>query len=389
MKNKTHEKFITDESYICARCGYCNAVCPTYNFNKDKWESQSPRGKIALVRKNLNEKNAPEFLNKLFQCTMCGACKEVCQTDIDLTKLWLELREESSSNPLEPLADFNEILNKSHNITGSAAKDRLRWTRRLRNLSQELTKENADVCYFVGCVAALFPATNIIPKSFVQIMDKAKINFTILGGDEWCCGFPQMAAGFIEDVEKQIIHNVKTINKTGAKTLVTTCPACYRIFKEEYKHILKDKRIKMNFDVMHSSEFIEKLINNNKIKFKDEVFKDSIITYHDPCDLGRNSGIYDAPRRILKNVPGISFKELLNNRGECMCCGGGGDLGITNPELAAEITRQKISEIKETGADTVVSACQSCKRNIRTAAMKEKEKLKVLDIAEIVLKGME
>ena len=387
--NSKIKKFLEEESYICARCGYCNAVCPTYNFNKDKWESVSPRGKITLLRKGLKEKHPREFIDKLFQCNLCGACKEVCQTDIDLTKLWLYLREEAHSETLDSLVKFNEILNDFHNVAGSASEDRLRWTKRVRSLSQDLFKEKADVCYFVGCISALFPAANVIPQSFVQIMDKAKINFTTLGEDEWCCGLPQMLSGFSKDARKQVIHNVEAINKTGAKTLVVTCPGCYRIFNEEYKHILAGENIKMNFEVMHSTQFIEKLINENKIKLTADKFKGKKMTYHDPCDLGRNSGIYESPRRIIEKIPGINFEELLNNKKECVCCGAGGNLGVTNPKLSDEITRQKILEIKETGADTVISACQTCKRNIRAGAMKEKEKLNVLDITEVVFKAME
>ena len=385
--NEKFEKFMAEEPYVCARCGYCNAVCPAYNFNKNKWESASPRGKLTLVRDNLSK--SPEFINKLFQCTLCGACKEVCQTDIDLTKLWLELRKESSPETIETLSRVNAMINETHNITDASNEERTRWTKRLRNVSQDLIKEKADVCYFVGCVSSFFPATNVIPQSFVRIMDKAGINFTILGGEEWCCGFPQLAAGFTEDAKKQIIHNIEAINKTGAKTLVVTCPGCYRIFKEEYKEVIGDENIKMNFNVLHSTEFIEKLISENKIKLSGGKFKDNLLTYHDPCDLGRNSGIYEAPRKIIKSVPDISFKELPNNREEGVCCGGGGDLGMTNPDLSAEITRQKVMEIKETGADVVVSACQACLRNIRTAAMKEKEKFKVMDITEFVLNAME
>jgi len=387
--NKRTRKFIKEESYVCARCGYCNSVCPTYNLNKDKWESVSPRGKIALLREGLTDKNKAQFTDKLFQCTLCGACSEVCQTDIDLVSVWLELRREVSSKAPENIRQLNDIVNKTHNVTEHSNEERTRWTKRLQNLSQDLIKEKADVVYFVGCISSFFPATHVIPQSFVQILDKAGINFTILDGSEWCCGLPNLAAGFPEDAGNQIMHNVEAINKTGAKTLVTTCPGCYRIFRDEYKEILKDKNIKMNFDVLHSTEFIEKLIKDKKIKLSGEAFNGKTVTYHDPCDLGKNSGIYDQPRNIINKVSGISFKELTNSRGECLCCGGGGNLGAVNPKLSAEITKQKILEIKETGADTVISACQTCKRNIRTAAMKEKEKVEVLDITEFVLKAME
>ncbi len=384
---------VIKESYICARCGYCCAVCPTYNFNDDKWESLSPRGKLTALRKGLKEKNYDKFLDKLFQCTLCGACKEVCQTDIDLQHLWIELRKEASALQKIPetLKKLNSLIVKNHNITDFSNDERLDWAKpleRAKKLSQNLVKEKADVCYFVGCVSSLFPASNAIPRSFVQILDKAKVNFTVLAGNEWCCGFPQLASGFAQDAREQIRHNVMAINNTGAKIVVTTCPGCYRIFKEEYREILQNK-IDLNFEVLHATEFIDLLITENKISLIGTKLKDTVVTYHDPCDLGRNSKIYEPPRRIIKAIPNISFKELANIREDAVCCGGGGDLAFFNPKLVEEISGQKISEIKETKATIVVSACQACISNIRDRARKANESLRVIDISELVLMAMD
>ena len=112
------------------------------------------------------------------------------------------------------------------------------------------------------------------------------------------------------------------------------------------------------------------------------------MTYHDPCDLGRNSGVYDAPRNILKQIPGLKLVELENNRQLCACCGGGGDLEMIDPELSAAIAQRKIEEIQRTGAEVVVTSCQQCVRTISGYARKQEIDLKVMDITEVVLEAM-
>ncbi|PKM92523.1 MAG: (Fe-S)-binding protein [Euryarchaeota archaeon HGW-Euryarchaeota-1] len=370
------KKLLAEEPFVCARCGYCDAVCPTYAT--DKIESLSPRGKLQAIRMGILEKDIPEkYSKRIFQCVTCGACESVCHTDIPLVKLWMELR--ATMPKPDSLKQMTQMLEQKHNIANLPNEDRLRWTKRMGNVLH--LKETADVLYFPGCVSSLFPASSAISQSFVQILDNAGIDFAILGADEWCCGFPQLVGGFPEDAKKQIEHNVDAINKKKVKILVTTCPACYRIFKEEYKE-LSDVEIK--FEVMHSTQFIDKLIAEGKIKFGELKTK---VTYHDPCDLGRNSGIYEPPRKIIKSIPAVEFVELPHNRDECVCCGSGGALGFTNPEMSDTISKRKCDEITETGAKILVTACQTCRKQIK-AATRENKELKVMDITEFVLKAM-
>jgi heterodisulfide reductase subunit D len=164
----------------------------------------------------------------------------------------------------------------------------------------------------------------------------------------------------------------------GAKTIVFACPSCYHTWKESTK---------LDMELMHSTQFLERLIHEGKIAFKKEYPK--TVTYHDPCDLGRNSGVYEAPRAVLKQVPGLKLVDLEGNRQLTVCCGGGGDLEMIDPELSAAIARRKVDEIQRTGADEVVTSCQQCVRTISGYARKQKIKLKVKDIVEVVWEAMD
>ncbi len=382
---KRIQEILNIEPYICARCGYCNTVCPTYNLNKDRWESVSPRGKIALLRqKILNKpKEIKRFTGKLFDCLLCGACEEVCQTKIPLLELWKLSRERVFAYAPDAALNVNKAVDEFHNPMGLDNQERTYWTKRLRNLSQNFIKEKADVVYFVGCSTAMLPMLNSIGVSFVRLLDRLDINFSILGNDEWCCGFPQILVGKAKEAEKQIRHNVEFVNRLGAKTLVTTCPGCYRVFKEEYKEILPDV---INFEVMHATQLIDRFIKEGRIKFKDGPHQ--LVTYHDPCDLGRKSKIFDAPREIIRSIPGLELVEMINNRNESTCCGAGAVLAFINPELSGAVSRQKIAEIKATNAEVVFSACQSCKKNIKETANLLQEQFKVMDVTEIVMERL-
>jgi heterodisulfide reductase subunit D len=275
------------------------------------------------------------------------------------------------------LNQVSDTLNRVHNIVGEPNEDRAMWVEALGEVPKNLyQKERSKIVYFVGCVASYFPMTKRIPQSFVQILDKAGIDFTLLGGEEWCCGFPLIAAGMKKDIGALIQHNVEKVKEKGAEKVVCACPSCYNTWREEYKSGL---------EIFHSTQFIKTLVDEGKINFKE---KKTRVTYHDPCDLGRLSGVYEAPREVLRAMPGVELVEMAGNREQCRCCGGGGDLEMVRPDLSAAIAQAKIEEIKATGADTVITACQQCVRTIQGTARKKKIPLVVMDITEFVLKNM-
>jgi heterodisulfide reductase subunit D len=211
----------------------------------------------------------------------------------------------------------------------------------------------------------------------VQILDKGGVDFTILAGEEWCCGFPFIGAGMAKELEGLKAHNLDKVKEVGAQTVVFSCPSCYRTWNEFYD---------TDVELLHSSHLLERLIKENKLPLKELPVT---VTYHDPCDLGRNSGVYEPPREVLKMIPGLTLVELEHNRENAICCGGGGNVEMVDPELSAKIAQKKIDEIQNTGADIVVTSCQQCVRTISTRARKQGIKLKVMDVTEIVLMAME
>jgi heterodisulfide reductase subunit D len=215
-----------------------------------------------------------------------------------------------------------------------------------------------------------------IPQSLVKIMNRAKVDFTLLGGAEWCCGFPLIGAGMSKEVEGLIQRNIEGVKGKGAQSIVFTCPSCYHTWHEEYK---------TDITLFHFTQFLLKLIKEGKIAFHEEKLK---VTYHDPCDLGRASGIYQAPREILQAMPGVELVELTDHREHCKCCGGGGNLEMVDPELSAALAREKIKQIQATGADMVVTSCQQCIRTIMTTARRMKIPMKALNLTELVLRYM-
>jgi glycolate oxidase len=178
---------------------------------------------------------------------------------------------------------------------------------------------------------------------------------------------------------------MERIKATGAHELVTPCAGCYKTFKKIYPEI-KDHGL----EVYHSAQYLEKLINEGKIKFQDDLGKK--VTYHDPCDLGRAFKIFEEPRNILKAIPGLELVEMARNRLKARCCGGGGGVLANNPEMAVEMAAERVRDALAVGAEIIVSGCAACKDNLRKGARaipkQERGKIKIMDITEIVAQNI-
>jgi heterodisulfide reductase subunit D len=381
MKQEELKTLLYDEIAKCNRCGFCLAHCPVYTVMGKEWAT--PRGKNAIVRAIIEGKIGwtPEIEEALFRCTGCRLCTQICFPAVETNAGILAGRACLAEMKQYPkvVDRVVEALENNFNISDEPNEDRTQWMDFLKNVPENrYEKEKAEVIYFVGCVAAFFPLVQKIPLAFVQILDKSGVDFTLLGGEEWCCGFPLIQMGMLDKMQKLVEHNQEKVKEIGAESVIFACPSCYHTWKEKYK---------TNGELFHSTQFMEKLIGEGKITFKHGFNK--TVTYHDPCDLGRNSGVYDPPRNILKAIPGLKLVEMANNRQLCVCCGGGGDLEMIDPVLSAAIAERKIQEIQETGAEVVVTSCQQCIRTISGYARKKEIDLKVMDVTEVVLEAME
>lgn len=383
----------------CTNCRSCADVCPAVNAAGDGrlsalhrmrglqqiLKSRNSSGWIARLfgRKELTEEEWKEFSETVYRCTLCGNCQEVCPVGINLKDLWVSLREDLVDEKHFPkkINMIKSNLKSSRNVFDEDNEERAEWVEDMDDPPDDLfVRDEAEVVYFTGCTAAYFPVAQKIPLALADILLQAEIDFTLLGEDEWCCGFPLLGAGLKDMFTEFAEHNIQAVLEKGAKTVTFACPSCYEMWKEHYPY--KENGIQ----IFHSTQYLEMLIKEEKIPFKS---LDMTVTYHDPCDLGRGAREFDAPRAVIKAIPGVTFVELPNNRENCNCCGGGGNLEMVDAKLSAGIAKSKVEEALSTGADAIVSSCQQCVRTMLTYAKRNKVGIDVLDITQLVRKALE
>lgn len=380
---------IENETLICAQCGYCRSVCPVYAALG--WETSAPRGKIAASKEiGLGRKPRPtpsgEYVNRLFQCTLCGACAEVCPTRIPLRQLWLDARTEVSRSGAapEPFCALRDGLDVRHNITQYGNETRSDWAREVRGHEQWMDRTSARVAYFVGCVASLYPSGVSIARAMVEILQHIQADFTVLGSDEWCCGYPLLATGMPDDARNMAVHNLERMEALGIETLIATCPACSHTWQHLYPELTGRA---LPFHVLHATEWLAELTDTGQLTLAQRA-NPAVVTYHDPCDLGRVSGVYEPPRRVLEAIDGVTFVEMAHTREDAVCCGGGGALETLDPDLTRRLSERRLAIALHTGADVVISACQQCKRQLLGAARRERARIRVMDIVELVAQAL-
>jgi len=372
-------KLSYDEVVKCNRCGFCLPNCPIYKVQG--LESASPRGRNAITRAVIEGRLvwSPEIEKSIFSCLGCGACTVACFPSLKTSEVVMQDRECLVNEGFYPkIADrLAKYIEQNYNISDEDNEERGEWRKLLKEVPEHLfEKERAAVLYFVGCVASFFPMVQKIPVNMTRIMEKGAVDFAILGGEEWCCGYPLLGAGMEEKMKALVEHNLEKVREMGAKKIVFTCPSCYHTWKTFYQ---------ADIEILSSSELLEQLLIDGKIPLREI---NATVTYHDPCDLGRISGIFDAPRAVLKSIPGIRLVELPNNRELSVCCGGGGILEMVDPDLSGKVAQMKIEEILNTGADMVVTSCQQCVRTIATRARRQKVDLVVKDLTDLVAEAM-
>ena len=366
----------------CIQCGSCSSSCPAVENI-----SSTRRYVWRMLQMGMVEEVISSSL--FWDCTTCSMCEIRCPRGIPLSDIIFKLRQEynEQKGAVGSMGQVMSALKKSRNITGDDPVNRMLWTENIpgmdKALRDSLVKDRAEVVYFAGCVSSLFPQSYKIPQALTQILLKTGVDFSLLGEDEWCCGFPLLAGGNGGNAVKEyVLHNLEAIRNKGANTLLVSCPTCYHVWKHEYPKILGSK---LGIEVKHYTEFLHGMAGLGKVGMNSE---EVVVTYHDPCDLGRKSGVVQPPRELIKALPGVKLVEMRFSGQDSKCCGGGGNLEMTNPTLALEIAQKRISEALETGAQYILTACQQCKRTLQNAARHKRLRIKVYDILEFIAERM-
>lgn len=375
-----------EDTLQCIRCGLCAYSCPTYRVQL--CESVAPRGRVALLRAVAEGKLEAEDLtpSKLFDCVLCAACTNACPGGMQVDHLLFRARHRLFEAGFLP-ASLSALLGQiggAHNIAGEANGRRLLWTENMAQPPQALARQEAEVVYFVGCVGSFFPASYSIPQAFAYCLEDAGIPYGVLGEREHCCGYPALISGDWDLARESGRHNLGALGQMRAGAVVTTCPSCYHMFSHVYPNLLGLET--GDLKVLHASELLADLISSGQLT---PGRVDMSVTYHDPCDLGRKSKIFEPPRRVLEAIPGLELVEMVNNRSESLCCGGGGNVETSSPALAEAMAARRLSQALESGAEAIVTACQQCKRTLSSAARRQKARLRTYDLVEIVARSLE
>ena len=385
-------------------CGHCMG-CNVFNWwTLDKWVECCPSGKkfgfisyfavgrVELGRALLEEEIEPKDIESLrkivYACPTCGACTLQCKEfkEMDNVSIIESLRAkmvELGYGPMPEHTKFAENVEKVRNPYGEAHEKRFDWLPQGTKLDA-----NAEVGYYVGCTSAY--REQALAKATVKLLNKAGIPFQLIGPDEYCCGSPLLRTGLRKKAIELAKHNVEAIKKKSIKKLIFSCAGCYRTFKEDYPKIVGD----MDFELLHITQFLDQLLKEGKLKLTKKLNK--IVTYHDPCHMGRHIqltkkkiGVFNEPRHLLEAIPGVTLKEMVRIRENAWCCGAGGGVKAAFKDLAIETAIDRIDEAIATGADILVSACPFCRRNLMDAIKDKSASINFKDIVELLEEAIE
>ena len=247
------------------------------------------------------------------------------------------------------------------------------------NIKTMAEDPNCDILFWVGCAGSFDERYKKVTKSFASLMQKANVNFRILGTEEHCNGDTARRLGNEYLAQMLMKENIEILNNYGVKKIVTACPHCFHSLKNEYK------QFGGNFEVYHHTELINNFLHEGKIKLKNND-SESQITYHDSCYLGRYNGVYDPPREILSKFENLELVEMPRNKSKGFCCGGGGGRMFLEDVEGGRINVERTREALETHAATIASACPFCMTMITDGVkhFDKSEQVQIKDIAEIV-----
>jgi len=345
--------FTEVQTYSCSSCGICIDACQL-NFSAGINNIQS----AYLMKAIRNDDDLSEIAHN---CLMCGRCDTKCPVGIELSPIrMIQRRRGDEENYFRNIYKGYFRSRESVNVANSSPS--LNY-----NFLKAGDPPKVDVLFFAGCMTHLTPA---IKKSMVKILKASGVNYSFIdeqGGV--CCGRPLMLSGQDKEARELINFNSEMIWKSGAHTLVTSCPICYKVFKESYY---------LDVDVLHHSQYIKMLIDEGKINLN---FLRKRVVYHTPCDLGRGSGVYEEPKEVLRHVSRL--EESMFENENSLCCGGSlGNLKISS-QNKHKIACDAASELTKGNPDILATACPLCKKTFSSAT-----ETRVSDISEIVSEAL-
>jgi Fe-S oxidoreductase len=317
---------------------------------------------------------------EMWLCTTCGRCPQRCPRDVRQIESGVALRRIATEygvfpKSVQPVRTARGSLVGEGNPLSGDRKSRADWA---KDLSVKTFSEEMEILYFPGCYPSYDPRLKKVAQATARILNKAGVNYGILGEKENCCGESIRKTGEEELFVRLAKENIKTFVDNGVKKILVSSPHCYHTFKNEYPDFM------VHFEIVHIAEYLFELINEGRLELSGEYAKK--ITYHDPCYLGRHNGIFEEPREVLKKVPGLEYQEMAESRYDSLCCGGGGGRVWMETAKEERFGVLRLNQAMEIGAQELVTCCPYCITMLEDSriAMGVDEKIEIKDITEVL-----
>jgi Fe-S oxidoreductase len=356
---------------LCFQCGLCDVVCP--------WN----RIRIFSMRKIVREAafGLTDIESEdIWRCTTCGRCPQQCPRDVKQIESGVALRRIATEygvfpSPVRPVRTVSASLRGRGNPLNEERNNRAAWA---EGLSVKTFTEGTEILYFPCCYLSYDPRLKKAAAATVAILNKAGIDYGILGSKENCCGESIRKTGDEELFKRLARENIKTFIDHGVKKILVSSPHCYHSFKNEYREF------RVDFEVVHISQYLAELIREGRLELNKEYKKKA--TYHDPCYLGRHNGIYDDPREVLRKVPGLELVEMPESRIDSLCCGGGGGRIWMETVKGERFSDFRLEQAIAVGAEVLVTSCPYCIANFEDSrsTIGVADNIVIKDITEIL-----
>jgi Fe-S oxidoreductase len=407
----------------CSQCSYCKWIpldqikswrfakgCPSIAYSN--FNSYSARGRFAVALSLINKQSTytDRVVDIIYKCSTCGLCDvsdKICRYNLEPLEMIHELRfravEDGQLLPRhKPLIDS---LRKEDNMMLKPRANRGDWAKGLD--VKHIQDKPAAVLFHAGCRFSYDEELREKARTAVTILKSAGVDIGIMGQEETCCGARAYDMGYKEEFTRCAEKTIAAWKAAGVKTVVTSCSDGYQAFARLYP------KLGAQFEVLHTVQLLDRLVKEGKIKFSQKL--PMRVTYHDPCHLGRQGepyipwegkeikvknqivvyeprkpryngawGVYDPPRNVLKNIPGLELVEMERIREYAWCCGAGGGVMEAYPDFSRWTAMERIEEAKATGAEAIVSACPWCESNFTDAIRTTGDKMKVFDVIDLV-----
>ncbi len=360
-----------DAFKFCYQCGLCDTVCPwnrVTNFSMRKLVREATFGLTDIESEDI------------WRCTTCGKCPQVCPRDVKQIESGVALRRIATQYDVfpraaQPIRRVSASLNSDGNPLNQDRSKRADWA---AGLAVKPFTEGMEILYFPGCYLCYDPRARRIARATVEILNKAGVDFGILGAEESCCGESIRKTGDEALFKRLARQNIREFVNHGVKKILVSSPHCYHTFKNEYPEFM------VHFEVVHISQFVCGLIADGRLEFTKEYAK--TVTYHDPCYLGRHNAVYDEPREALKKIPNLRLNEMPESRKNSFCCGGGGGRIWMETPKGERFSDLRLDQAVGVGAQVLATSCPYCITNFEDSRLNRQDSnvIEIKEITEII-----